>query len=238
MRNPRPHLLPATPDVSGEILGRIREDHDRFARAGLPEDLDRYLRQAYDLDMTASYAGIALRNPWGKASGQLSLNRVQIEEAAEAGLGLVVLKTVIAQDAGGRQSMSAWAIKESQMVAEPIQSLRTGATGWTVTWKGRGWWQPFTDYLLLIRAACSIARRPRSSDRPIREVPPARTRRNRVAIRRICRDNSCDSRCLSIIESARFADAAREGLFPDAGGLRPRRAGKPWFSNGSGAFPT
>jgi dihydroorotate dehydrogenase len=154
----RPHLLPVTPDVSGEILRQVREDHDRFAREGLPEDLDRYLLQAYHLDMTASYAGTRLRNPWGKASGQLSLNRVQIEEAADAGLGLVVLKTVIARDPDGRQSMSDWAIKESQMVVEPIQSVRTGATGWTVTWKGRGWWQPFSDYLLLVRAACSIAR--------------------------------------------------------------------------------
>jgi dihydroorotate dehydrogenase len=133
-------------------------DHDRFSQLGLPENLDEYLREAYNLDMTASYAGITLRNPWGKASGQLSLNRVQLEEAAEAGLGLVVLKTVIAQDRNGLQSMSAWSIKESQMVAEPIQGARTGATGWTVTWKGRGWWQPFTDYLLLVRAAGSIAR--------------------------------------------------------------------------------
>ena len=23
----------------------------------------------------------------------------------------------------------------------------TAATGWTVTWKGRGWWQTFADYL-------------------------------------------------------------------------------------------
>jgi dihydroorotate dehydrogenase len=163
---PRPHLLPAKAEVSREILARIREDHDRFARAGLPVNLDRYLRQTYHLDMTASYAGMVLRNPLGKASGQLSLNRVQIEEAVEAGLGLVVLKTVIAQDASGRQSMSAWSIKESQMVAEPIQSEHTGATGWTVTWKGRGWWQPFTDYLHLIREACSITR-----DRELLVVP-------------------------------------------------------------------
>ena len=154
----RPHLLPLKARISREILERVRTDHDRFAREGLPENLDVYLREAYKLDMSACYAGIALRNPWGKASGQLSLNRVQIEEAAEAGLGLVVLKTVIAQDAGGGQSMAAWSIKESQMAAEPIQSALTGANGWTVTWKGRGWWQPFADYLRLISAACSIAR--------------------------------------------------------------------------------
>jgi dihydroorotate dehydrogenase len=124
----------------------------------LPLDLDSYLRDAHGLDMTASYAGMPLANPWGKASGQLSLNRAQVEEVAEAGLGLVVLKTVIAQDAQGQQSMAAWAIKESQMVAEPITSRLTGATGWTITWKGRGWWQTLEDYLDLVRSACAIGR--------------------------------------------------------------------------------
>jgi len=152
----RPHLLPTKPDVPKGVLTQIKRDHDRFARQGLPDDLDNYVRQNYGLDMTASYAGIRLRNPWGKASGQLSLNRAQIEEAAQAGLGFVVLKTVIAHDKEGHQSMSAWAIKESRMVVEPIVSNSTGAAGWTVTWKGRGWWQPFDDYLTLIRQACAI----------------------------------------------------------------------------------
>jgi hypothetical protein len=154
----RPHLLPLIPDLPAEVRGQVQADHDRFAHRGLPEDLHHYLRETYGLDMTASYAGIKLRNPWGKASGQLSLNRAQIEEAAEAQLGLVVLKTVIAQDTEGRQSMAAWAIKESQMVAEPIQSPLTGATGWTITWKGRGWWQPYSDYLELVRVSCDIGR--------------------------------------------------------------------------------
>jgi dihydroorotate dehydrogenase len=155
----RPHLLPRIPDVAPELLRQIRADHERFARDGLPEDLDSYLRASYGLDMTASYAGVRLRNPWGKASGQLSLNRAQIEEAAQARLGLVVLKTVIAQDALGKQSMSAWAIKESQMVAEPIRSELTGAAGWTITWKGRGWWAPFSEYIELVRVSREIGLR-------------------------------------------------------------------------------
>ena len=97
----RPHLLPRDADVPHERAQRVRADFERFASQGLPEDLERYLRESYGLDMTASYAGMAIRNPWGKASGQLSLNRAQIDEAADAGLGLVVLKTVIAQDAAG-----------------------------------------------------------------------------------------------------------------------------------------
>jgi hypothetical protein len=152
----RPHLLPATPEVPLELQSRVIRDHDRFAQTGLPNDLAGYLRESYLLDMAASYAGITLRNPWGKASGQLSLNRAQMEEAGSAGLGLAVLKTVIAQDKQGRQAMSAWAVKETQMVAEPITSPLTGASGWTITWKGRGWWQSFQEYLELVRQAVPI----------------------------------------------------------------------------------
>ena len=158
MTKPRPHLLPAAPDVPQALVRQVKEDHDRFAGTGLPTDLDRYLRDAYNLDMTGSYDGIPLRNPWGKASGQLTLNLAQLEEAADLGLGFAVLKTVIAQDASGRQSMGAWAIKESRMVAEPIKSPVSGARGWTVTWRGRGWWQPFEDYLALVRDGAALGR--------------------------------------------------------------------------------
>src|SRR3954447_7239470 len=155
MSGSRPHLLPPSPDVPGELARKVGEDHERFARDGLPRDLELYLRETYHLDMTASYAGIPLRNPWGKASGQLSLNVAQLEEAAADGLGFVILKTVIAQDASGQQAMGAWAIRESKMVAEPIESPMTGARGWTITWRGRGWWQTFADYLALVKQGVS-----------------------------------------------------------------------------------
>ena len=170
----RPHLLPGTrragrsfagsgpitiaspasacPKISRATCERLRPGHDGLVRRA------------------------PIRNPWGKASGQLSLNESQIEEAAEAGLGLVVLKTVIAQDAAGTQSMSAWAIKESRMVAEPINSPATGAKGWTVTWKGRGWWQSFDDYLELVRAACEIGRRSDCSSCLGQVSPPGQRR--------------------------------------------------------------
>ena len=123
------HLLPRSPDLAKETLRRVRNDHDRFAIEGLPEELDGYLLQTYGLDMAASYGGIPLRNPWGKASGQLSLNRSSVEEAADAGLALVVLKTVIAQDAAAaREAMSAWAIKESQMALELIRGTESPET--------------------------------------------------------------------------------------------------------------
>lgn len=154
----RPHLLPRSAAVDSGLASKVRADHDRFARDGLPVDLDAYLRDTYKLDVKASYAGIPLRNPWGKASGQLTLNLSQLEEAVDDGLGFAVLKTVIAQDAAGRQSMAAWAIKESRMVAEPIKSPATGAEGWTITWRGRGWWQSFADYLDLVRNGVALGK--------------------------------------------------------------------------------
>ncbi len=154
----RPYLLPPCPDVPADLFSRVKHDHDRFAREGLPANLEAYLLDAYALEVAGSYAGLSVRNPWGKASGQLTLNLAQLEEAAAEGLGFAVLKTVIAQDSAGRQSMAAWALKESRMVAEPITSPLTGARGWTITWKGRGWWQSFDDYLALVRDGAALGR--------------------------------------------------------------------------------
>ena len=144
--------------MPADLVARVRADHDRFAGDGLPEDLEGYLQATYGLDMTASYAGARIRNPWGKASGQLSLNESQINEAAEAGLGFVVLKTVIGEDVGGKRTMEPWAVREAAMDVERITS-RSDRQGWTVTWKGRGWDRSFGDYLALYREALEIGAR-------------------------------------------------------------------------------
>jgi hypothetical protein len=154
----RPHLLPEQHDLPAPIVHRLRDDFERFSRGGLPRDLEGYLLETYNFDVAASYAGIRLKNPWGKASGQLSMRLRQIEEAIEAGLGFVVLKTVIAEDAAGGRSMNAWAIKESRMVAEPIVGRESGARGWTISWKGRGWWDSFSAYLDLVRESTEVGR--------------------------------------------------------------------------------
>ncbi|RLT11509.1 MAG: hypothetical protein DWI21_02480 [Planctomycetota bacterium] len=143
----------AAPD---SVRQRVQRDYERFAKSGLPTSLEQYLLDEYDLDVTAEYAGFQIKNPWGKASGQLSMTARQVEEDVAAGLGFVVLKTVIARDEQGGQSMAAWAIPEARMVAEKIVG-KLGETGWTITWKGRGWWQPFEAYLQLIRDARRIA---------------------------------------------------------------------------------
>ncbi|TWU11905.1 Dihydroorotate dehydrogenase [Symmachiella macrocystis] len=151
-----PHLLPEHPVVDAALRDTIARDYQIFAKQGLPTNLEAYLAERYHLDVSTTYAGLPITNPFGKASGQLSMTARQVEEDVQAGLGFVVLKTVIAQDETGAQTMGEWAVKESRMVVEPITG-QSGETGWTVSWKGRGWWGTFDEYLQLIRAARQIA---------------------------------------------------------------------------------
>jgi hypothetical protein len=138
------------------VRERLAGDFERFGRA-LPPDFPAYVRERYRIDLSARYLGFPLPHPIGKGSGQLSLNLDQLETDRAAGLAFVVLKTVIAEDPAGERSMAAWAIHESRMKVEPIRSP-SGRSGWTVTWKGRGWDRPFDDYLALVRAAGDMTR--------------------------------------------------------------------------------
>ena len=129
----------------------LTKDFERFKRA-LPRDFPAHIRATYRIDLSARYLDQPLPHPIGKGSGQLSLNAGQLETDAEAGLAFAVLKTVIAQDASGAQSMAAWAIHETKMNVERRDD------GWTVTWKGRGWDRSFDDYVALVRAARDLTR--------------------------------------------------------------------------------
>jgi len=133
------------------MRARLATDFERFKRE-LPRDVPAHVRDSYGIDLTARYLGATIPHPVGKGSGQLSLNDGQLEVDAAAGLAFTVLKTVIAQDTAGAQSMAAWAIHETKMKVE-----RRGA-GWTVTWKGRGWDRSFDEYLALVRAGGDYTR--------------------------------------------------------------------------------
>ncbi|MGH8247409.1 MAG: hypothetical protein ACREUU_13375, partial [Gammaproteobacteria bacterium] len=149
--------LPPQPVLDSHVRSALAEDYERFAR-GLPDPVEEFVREHYQIDLTSEYAGFAVKNPFGKASGQLSLNTSQIRRDAEAGLGFVVLKTLIAQDAGGSQSMRAWAIPVTRMQVEPIRGI-DGEEGWTVTWKGRGWCDSFQAYLEFFAESLALARK-------------------------------------------------------------------------------
>src|SRR5262249_45031810 len=119
-------------------------------KRALPRDFPAHVRATYRVNLSARYLGETIPHPVGKGSGQLSLNVGQLETDAEAGLAFAVLKTAIAQDQAGAQSMAAWAIHESKMKVEG------GGGGWTVTWKGRGWDRSFDDSLALVRAGWDL----------------------------------------------------------------------------------
>lgn len=141
--------------MSVPVRARLNADYDRF-RAELPADLRAHCLDAYGIDIAGEYAGEPIRNPFGKASGQLSLNARQVRRDAEAGLGFVVLKTVIAEDEAGRRAMGEWAVPEARMRVERI-TAPDGTPGWTVTWKGRGWHRSFGSYLEFFGEALDAA---------------------------------------------------------------------------------
>lgn len=150
-------MLPHVPEIDASLRRSIEKDYERFADA-FPPDVEGYILEKYRADVSGRYAGLRTKNPFGKASGQLSFNLNQVRDDAEAGLGFVVLKTVIAQDKQGKQAMQDWAMKETRMHLEPIAGRRVGRLGFTVTWKGRGWHESFEAYLAFVRKSLAVAR--------------------------------------------------------------------------------
>ena len=132
-------------EIDSSSRSALAGDYERFAN-GLPQPLEEYVRERYEINLTSEYGGLPIKNPFGKASGQLSLNVSQVRRDAEEGLGFVILKTIIAEDEYGAQSMSEWAIHETRMIVEQIKGAND-REGWTVTWKGRGWYDTFEKYL-------------------------------------------------------------------------------------------
>ena len=142
--------------VCARMSSEIERDFERFKRE-LPSDFSDHVRETYGIDLTARYLGETVPHPIGKGSGQLSLNENQLAEDARAGLAFVVLKTLIAQDEAGSQSMAAWAIHETKMKVER-RGGAGGRPGWTVTWKGRGWDRSLEEYLALVRTGRDLTR--------------------------------------------------------------------------------
>ncbi len=137
------------------LFVRLERDFEKFRFADLPCPLSRYILETYGIDLTSSYADRPVRLLIGKASGQLSMEPHQVATDAQGGLGFCVLKTVIAEDPQGRQSMKAWAIPVTRMKVERIVG-KSGQEGWTVTWVGRGWHKSFQSYLNFFSRALQI----------------------------------------------------------------------------------
>lgn len=152
---PAPFLLPDTLILAERAGGRLREDFDR-TREGLPENLRDWCLDRYGVDLEGEYAGHSIPLPIGKASGQLSLTPRQVERDIDAGLGFIVLKTVIGESPDGSRGMGEWATDDTHMRVEPIVG-QDGRNGWTVTWKGRGWGGDLASYCRFFDRALSLA---------------------------------------------------------------------------------
>jgi len=148
-------FLKGQPEIDAAQRSALRRDYERFQN-GLPDSLESYVKEQYQIDLGSEYGNHPIKNPFGKGSGQLSLNTSQVRRDCEDGLGFVVLKSIIAEDASGAQSMSEWAIEETRMVVERIIG-NDGTQGWTVSWKGRGWYDTFDEYLKFFDEALSVA---------------------------------------------------------------------------------
>lgn len=138
-------MLFGPPKVSSQWLARLEKVVARTS-ADPPADLAAIIREELKVDLTARYAGIEIPHPIGKASGQLSFTRQQVETSLDAGIGFVVLKTVIAEGPDGSRSMEEWSTGETRMNVER-RAASDGRDGWTVTWFGRGWAGTLEDYV-------------------------------------------------------------------------------------------
>ena len=141
-----PYILPENFELDKVTRKMIEEDYAKFSEEGLPKDVGDYVFRRYGLKIDGRIDGLNLKNPFGKASGQLSMNSKQVMEDIGAGIGFIVLKTVVAQNEEGISRMEDWKVKESKMIVERIRS-KSGRMGWTVTWNGRGWSGTFDEYL-------------------------------------------------------------------------------------------
>lgn len=149
------HFLPDEVELPESLRSMLLRDYEIFSREGLPLKLEEYVLDAYGVDVESCYGCMRIKNPFGKASGQLSCNYRQVEADGEAGLGFVVLKTAIAQDELANSSMKEWKVKAPRMSVEEIVG-KNGRKGYTVAWKGRGWDKSFGEYLEFMEKSLGI----------------------------------------------------------------------------------
>mgnify|MGYP001627131150 CR=1 FL=1 len=150
-------VLPNKPILTKSLAQKLVSDFEKFRFKPLPQPLWSFVLERYGIDLRSTYANLSVSLVIGKASGQLSMELHQVRKDAEVGLGFCVLKTVIAQDDRGFQSMQAWAIPVTRMKLERIKG-QEGTEGWTVNWVGRGWHKSFEAYLRFFDKAIAFGK--------------------------------------------------------------------------------
>lgn len=145
------YFLPHEFTLSEDYKKALEEDYQR----SFPNKEEHILNR-YGIDVSSFYGPVKIKNPFGKASGQLSTNINQVKADIQGGLGFTVLKTVIAEGQDHSSLMDAWKISAPKMVVEKIVS-KNEEEGYTVTWKGRGWEKSLAEYLEFFDEALALS---------------------------------------------------------------------------------
>ena len=137
---------------------RLAADFERFGRA-LPRDAGSVRARGVRHRPHRALPGLRDAAPHRQGLGPALAQR---RSARDRSRGRARLRGAQDRDRRGCRrasaSMGAWAIHETRMKVERREPPTGGRTGWTVTWKGRGWDRSFDDYLALVRAAGDLTR--------------------------------------------------------------------------------
>ncbi len=150
-----PELLPEELLIPARLRSRLERDYDFYASDELPSAWEQYVLEEYELDVGATFAGLPVKNPFGRQSGPFSKNLVQVRDDALAGLGFVVLKTVAACDAAGAQVIQDWNILRAEPTLQEIEE-KGGQKTFSLTWTECGWHENLEAYLRFMRASFEL----------------------------------------------------------------------------------
>lgn len=151
------YMLPEKLNISFDKKKQIKNDYEKFSDR-FPSNVEKYILDNYNLDISSNYNGYDIKNPFGKAPGQLSINIKQVQNDLNSGLGFVVLKSVSSVNPYEKNRLPKNNYKKRKMKVEKIIS-KSGREGWTVTWKGVGWPRSFEDYLEFMEKSLKLSKK-------------------------------------------------------------------------------
>ena len=115
-------MLVGRPSVSSEWRARLEKLAEQTS-ANPTADLPDIIRDELKVDLSARYGGIEIAHPFGKASGQLSFTRQQVQTDLEAGIGFIVLKTAIAESPTRAGTTMATFTGTGDVTVPPVSSV-------------------------------------------------------------------------------------------------------------------
>ncbi len=138
---------------------RLERLWKRYAREALPLDLPEIVAERLDVDLVTSFGPLKLRNPFVVGAGEMTQEISQIEKAAQAGWGAVILRTVAAEDSSGMSSLEDQRAKletsGTPSTYEPSDKRRNRPV---VRWHGRLDARRLDEYIAFVRSCAEAVR--------------------------------------------------------------------------------